>query len=251
MLKKLLVAVVSVGAMFAAHAADNPDKAIRDALHSLVPNAQIDSVDKSVLPGFYEVGIGHAVIYASADGKYLLQGNLYDMANKIDLTEARLARSRKNILDQVPVSKRIVFAPKVTKHVLTVFTDVDCPYCRKFHEQMAEYNKAGIEVQYLMFPLTIHPGSDKKTVSVWCSTDRNAAWNSAMSGKDPGNKTCDNPVAELTKIGADIGVQGTPSFYAADGSQVAAQLAYSPQELAAELDRIDTHGKGAGGGATQ
>jgi thiol:disulfide interchange protein DsbC len=204
MLNKILMAAALGGATLAAHAADNSDKAIRDAIHALVPTAQIDSVDKSVLPGFYEVGIGHAVVYASADGKYLLQGNLYDMANKLDLTEARLAKSRKNVLDGVPASKRIVFAPKTTKHVVTVFTDVDCPYCRKFHEQMADYNKAGIEVQYMLFPLSIHPGSDKKTVSIWCSADRNAAWSAAMLGKDPGSKTCDNPVAQITQVGTEF-----------------------------------------------
>ncbi len=251
MLNKILIAAALAGATLVAHAADNADKAIRDAIHALVPTAQIDSVDKSVLPGFYEVGIGHAVVYASADGKYLLQGNLYDMANKLDLTEARLAKSRKNVLDGVPVSKRIVFAPKTTKHVVTVFTDVDCPYCRKFHEQMADYNKAGIEVQYMLFPLSIHPGSDKKTVSVWCSTDRNAAWNAAMLGKDPGSKTCDNPIAETMKIGNDIGVNGTPSFYAEDGTQIQAQVAYSPPQLAAELDRIAAQKKVAVSGGTQ
>ncbi|WP_165371661.1 DsbC family protein [Pseudolysobacter antarcticus] len=251
MLNKILIAAALGGATLTAHAADNADKAIRDAIHALVPTAQIDSVDKSVLPGFYEVGIGHAVVYASADGKYLLQGNLYDMANKLDLTEARLAKSRKSVLDGVPVSKRIVFAPKTTKHVVTVFTDVDCPYCRKFHEQMADYNKAGIEVQYMLFPLSIHPGSDKKTVSVWCSTDRNAAWNAAMLGKDPGSKTCDNPIAETMKIGNDIGVNGTPSFYAEDGTQIQAQVAYSPPQLAAELDRIAAQKKVATSGGTQ
>lgn len=251
MLNKFLLGVALGGAALMAQAAENSDKTIRDAIHALVPDAQIDSVDKSVLPGFYEVGIGHAVVYASADGKYLLQGNLFDMANKLDLTEARLAKSRKNALDKVPVSKRIVFAPKTTKHVITVFTDVDCPYCRKFHEQMAEYNKAGIEVQYLMFPLSIHPGADKKTVSIWCSADRNAAWSAAIIGKDPGSKTCNNPVAEITKVGIDIGVSGTPSFYAQDGSQIQAQVAYSPQQLVAELDRIAARSKVTVAGGTQ
>ena len=171
----------------------------------------------------------------------------------------QMAKSRKSVLDTVPVSKRIVFAPKSTKHVLTVFTDVDCPYCRQFHQQMAEYNKAGIEVQYLMFPLSIHPGSEKKTVAVWCSTDRNAAWNAAMaSPKAPASaaagkeeKTCDNPVAETTKVGNDIGVNGTPSFYAEDGTQIQAQIAYSPAQLAAELDRIAAQKKVATTGGTQ
>ncbi len=214
------------------------DKMVRDAIHSLVPTAVIDTVEKSDLPGFYEVAMGGAVVYVSADGKYLFQGNLFDIANKQDLTEQRMAKVRKVALDKVSQSKQLVFAPQNPKHTVTVFTDIDCPYCRRFHQQIAEYNKAGIAVNYILFPLSIHPGADKKAIAVWCAADRNAAYTAAMSGQDPGTKTCDNPVAELTSMATAIGVNGTPTVFAEDGTQVSGNIAYEPAKLIVELDRI-------------
>ncbi len=249
MLKKFLFAAVLACTAGTGVAADTSDQSVRDAIHSLVPTAVIDSVEKSDLSGFYEVVMGGTVVYVSVDGKYLFQGNLFDIANKQDLTEQRMAKVRKVALDKVPQSKQLVFAPQNPKHTVTVFTDIDCPYCRRFHQQIAEYNKAGIAVNYILFPLSIHPGADKKAIAVWCAADRNAAYTAAMGGQDPGIKTCDNPVAELTNIASAIGVNGTPSVFAEDGTQISSNAAYVPEKLAAELDRLAAKGKPAAGKA--
>ncbi len=248
MLKKLLstLALIGVATVVAgAHAADttavnNPEKTVRDAMHSLLPMTQIDRVVKSDLPGFYEVIVSGQVVYVTADGKYLLQGNLYNVPQKKDLTAARLAVLREQAVQQLPASKMIVFAPAHPKHTVTVFTDVDCPYCRQFHKQIAEYNKAGIAVNYVLLPLDqIHPGADKKAEAVWCSKDRNAAYTAAMNGQDPGNDTsCANPVAETKALGTSLGINATPTVLAEDGSQVDLGKANSPTLLAAELDRL-------------
>ncbi len=246
MLKKWVLTSVFVAFTSTAFAGDEqkkgdsviPDKIVRDAIHTLVPTAVIDTVEKSDLPGFYEVAMGGAVVYVSGDGKYLFQGNLFDIANKQDLTEQRMAKVRKAGLEKVPQSKQLVFAPQNPKHTVTVFTDIDCPYCRRFHQQIAEYNKVGIAVNYILFPLSIHPGADKKAIAVWCAADRNAAYSAAMAGQDPGTKTCDNPVAELTSMATAIGVNGTPTMFAEDGSQVSSSIAYDPSKLIVELDRM-------------
>ena len=116
------------------------------------------------------------MVYVSDDGQYMLQGTLYDAANRKDLTGARLAVDHKNKVDAVPTSKRIVFAAEgKPKYKITVFTDLDCGYCRKLHSQIAQYNKAGIEVDYLFFPRSgLNSPSYDKAVSVWCAKDRNA-----------------------------------------------------------------------------
>ncbi|TLY53521.1 MAG: DsbC family protein, partial [Gammaproteobacteria bacterium] len=129
------------------------------------------------------------MLYVSADGKYLIHGDVYDVPAKTSINGRSLASWRNAGLKNLSADKRIVFSPPNPKHTITVFTDIDCPYCRKFHQNIAAINQQGIAVQYVFFPLSIHPGAEKKAVSVWCSQDRNAAYTAAMNGQDPGNKT--------------------------------------------------------------
>ena len=237
MLKKFLTAATLLAATFTA-SADDGEKTARDAIHSLLPLSIIDQVMKSDLPGFYEVIISGQIVYVTQDGKYLLQGNLYDVPRKKDLTAARIATLRAQALAKLPASKEMIFAPPSPKHTVTVFTDVDCPYCRQFHKQIDEYNRAGIAVHYVLYPLDIHPGADKKAAAVWCAEDRNAAYTAAMNGKDPGAKaTCSNPVAETKALGVALGINATPTILAEDGSSIDSTTAMSPTLLAAALDK--------------
>jgi len=131
-----------------------------------------------------------------------------------------------------------VFAPEHPKHTVTVFTDVDCPYCRQFHKQIAEFNNAGIAVNYVLFPLDIHPGADKKASALWCAADRNAAYTAAMGGHDPGTATCTNPIAETKALAISLGINATPTVLAEDGTTVDGSKAANPALLLAELDRL-------------
>jgi len=236
MFKKLFSIALLAIASFA-HA-DDSEKAVRDAMHSLLPNASVDQVVKSELPGFYEVVVSGQIVYVSADGKYLLQGNLYNVPAKKDLTASRVAATRAQAVEKLPASKKIVFAPEHPKHTVTVFTDVDCPYCRQFHKQIAEFNNAGIAVNYVLFPLDIHPGADKKASALWCAADRNAAYTAAMGGHDPGTATCTNPIAETKALAISLGINATPTVLAEDGTTVDGSKAANPALLLAELDRL-------------
>jgi thiol:disulfide interchange protein DsbC len=239
MLKRILCAFALCAAAFSAAAADDAEKTVRDALHSLLPLVKIDRIAKSDLPGFHEVIVSGQVVYISDDGKYLLQGNLYNVAQKKDLTAARLAEMRAQALAQLPETKQMIFAPEHAKHTVTVFTDVDCPYCRQFHKQINAYNQKGIAVKYVLFPLDIHPGADQKAVAVWCATDRKAAYTAAMNGMDPGTGTCpNNPVAETKSLGLSLGINATPTVLAEDGSRIDDAKAADPGALATELDRL-------------
>lgn len=225
-----------------AHAAEPAaDTAARNALHALVPQAKIDVIEAAPLPGYRQVIVGGQLVYVSDDGKYLLQGSMLDTKTKRDLTAARLAVKNKDMVDAVPLSKRIVFAPAKPKYKVTVFTDIDCGYCRKLHSQIAEYNKLGIEVDYLFFPRTgIGSPSYDKAVSVWCAKDRNAAFTSAKSGVDPKPLKCDNPVAEEFTLGTQVGVDGTPTIFASDGTKVGGYLA--PEQLLERLQAVAAPG---------
>jgi thiol:disulfide interchange protein DsbC len=237
MIQRLLSLFVVMPLVGAAHAAADGEQKAREAIHALLPSVVIDRVVPSALPGFYEVVIDGQIAYVSPDGKYLLQGNLYDVARKKDLTAARIAEVRRQALGELPVSKQIVFAPPRPRYTVTVFTDIDCPYCRQFHKQIAEYNALGIAVHYVLFPLDIHPGAERKAVAVWCAKDRNAAYTAAMNGQDPGETSCTNPVAETKALGLRLGINATPTVLAADGSAIDNGKVAVPAELFAELER--------------
>lgn len=223
--------------------AATPEDTVRQAMSNLAPKVKVDVVQESAVPGFYEAIVGGEFLYVTKDGKYVIDGNAYDVAHHVDLTASARAHARKDALAKIGPEKRIVFAPPAplaAKHTVTVFTDVDCPFCRRFHSQIAEYNAKGIAVEYLFYPLSIHPGADKKAEAVWCSKDRPNAFTAAMAGKDPGKATCPNPVGELTELAKSLGIGGTPTVLADDGTQIASQIAMSPDRLAAELDRLAT-----------
>ena len=232
----LPLALVAVAAF--AQAAEKPeDVAARAALKQLVPQAKVDAVEAAPLPGYRQIIVGSQMVYISDDGKYLLQGTLYDAQSKRDLTGSRLAVDHKKKVDAVPSSKRIVFAPEKPKYTITVFTDLDCGYCRKLHSQIAEYNKRGIEVDYLFFPRSgLNSPSYDKAVSVWCAKDRNAAFTAAKAGQNPPPAKCDNPVADEFKLGGQVGVDGTPTVFAPDGTKIGGYL--SPTDMLAKLENL-------------
>jgi thiol:disulfide interchange protein DsbC len=219
-----------------ASAQDNP--AIRTALLKISPDLRINSIGTSVLPGFKEVVIDGKVVYASSDGKYLLQGVLIDLASRKNLTDISEAVIRKDVLAAVPDSRKIIFSPAKPKYTVTVFTDIDCGFCRKMHMQMAEYNKLGISVEYLFFPRAgVGSESFQKAVNVWCAPDRKTALTLAKSDKPLPKKNCTNDVANDFKLGTKVGVDGTPAVYAANGQTLGGYL--SPKDLLKALQGLN------------
>ena len=236
MLKSLFAATALLAA--GSTLAQDADERVRAAIKALVPEAKVDQVEKSVLPGFYEVVMGGQVIYVSGDGKYVVSGVVWDAAARKNLTEARYAGIRKAALDNVPADKRIIFPAKNPKYSVTVFTDIDCGYCRRLHQEMAQYNELGITVEYLFFPRAGR-GSESwnKAVSVWCAADRNGAMTAAKNGEPVPNKTdCSNPVEADYELGQTIGVSGTPAVITADGSQIGGYL--PPDQMLARLQQV-------------
>ncbi|MGB0134508.1 DsbC family protein [Dokdonella sp.] len=218
--------------------AATPEETVQAAMAKLAPQVKIDMVQESVIPGFYEAIIGSQFIYVSKDGRFVLDGSAIDANNQRDITEAARAKNRMASLKNIGPDKRIIFAPPNPKWSVTVFTDIDCPFCRRFHEQIEAYNAAGISVEYVFLPLEMHPGADKKAEAVWCAIDRKSAFTAAMKGGDTGSATCQNPVAESIDVARAIGINGTPTMLASDGTKVAPQIALVPEKLAAELEHL-------------
>ena len=220
------------------------EEKVRAAIQSLVPGAAIDSIADSVIPGVVEVQVAGQVAYVTEDGKYLMQGSIYDFNAKKDLTEAARAEVRQVALKDFGQDKRIVFSPADPKHTVTVFTDIDCGYCRKLHDQMAEYNAQGIAIEYLFFPRAgVGSASFDKAVDVWCAADRREAMTEAKSGGSPAKAECPNPVEAEYALGQRIGVNGTPAIYTADGTQIGGYV--PPEQMRARLDQL------AGGAASK
>ena len=197
--------------------ADEDD--IRKALSKSMPSIKIDSIKSSEAKGLYEVTVGASILYISEDGKYLLQGHLIDLEARKDLTDEKLAGARTSALEKLGEDQMIIFKPEESKYKISVFTDIDCGYCRKLHSEMEKYLAEGITVQYLFYPRA-GKGSDSynKAVSVWCSDDRNEALTMAKNGKTPEAKTCDNPVDEHMQMGVAFEVKGTPMIVTENGN---------------------------------
>lgn len=234
----LAAAILFVGLPLAAYASDKEEAAVRAAVQKLAPNMKVDAIEKSPINGYYQAILGSQLVYVSADGKYILQGTLYDADLKLDVTAARMSRVNVSKLEAYPEAQRIVFAPATKpKYKVTVFTDIDCGYCRKMHQHMAEYNERGIQVDYLFFPRSgPNTPSFDKAVSIWCAKDRKAALTSAKAGQDPAPIKCDNPIQQEYQLGISVGVDGTPAVYAQDGSKIGGYL--TPDQLQAQLERI-------------
>ena len=196
-------------------------EAITKSLSKIFPGVTPDKIAPSPMEGVSEVLIGPRLMYVSNDGKYLLQGSLIDLKTRTDIGEERRNGIRLDALNDLGEEKMIVFPAKEQKHVITVFTDIDCGYCRKLHGEMDKYNEKGITVRYLMFPRAgIGSASYKKAVSVWCSKDQQDAMTRSKSGENVPNVTCDNPVKEEYELGQLIGVRGTPAIVMEDGAML-------------------------------
>lgn len=195
------------------------DEAIKQAFAQSMPKLKLDSIKPSVINGLSEISVGNNIYYVSDDGKYLLQGHLIDIAQRTDLTELRLSSSRKAAIEKIGADNMIIFKPKISKYTVTIFTDIDCGYCRKLHSEIDSYLTQGITVQYLFFPRAgKNSDSYKKAVSVWCASDRNAALTAAKKDQKLESKTCDNPVDAHMKLGEEFDVRGTPMIVTEKGN---------------------------------
>lgn len=204
---------------------------VRARVVAKLPGAEPSDVAVSPIPGVYEVTMGGLIAYVSADGKYLLSGNVYDLDTQVNLTASRRNAARAKALNAMSESNMIVFGPANAKMTVTVFTDIDCGYCRKFHGQIAEINKAGVRVRYLLYPRT-GPATESwdKAEQVWCATDRREALTRAKKGEAIKGKACgDAAVKTQYELGSDLGVEGTPAVFTQNGDYIGGFL--TPAEL--------------------
>lgn len=204
----------------AQQSAEKPDPRVEIARH--LPGARPEDLRATPIPGLWEYTHGADIAYVTADGRYAIDGDLVELGSNTNLTEQHRRDLRSRELAAVPESEMLIFGPKDPKYTVTVFTDVDCPYCRKLHSQIAEYNRLGVRVRYLLYPRNgPNTPSWVKAEQVWCSSDRNAALTRAKLGEELKDKPCpNNPLSRFWAMGQDFGLQGTPAIVLADGEIV-------------------------------
>lgn len=211
---------------------------VEEKIRTLAPSATTVAISETPVDGLLQAQINSDIVYISADGSYLLQGTLFDIDERVNLTDQAMAGVRRELIQDIDNPREIRFATAEDPvHSLWVFTDIDCGYCRKLHEQMDEYLEKGIEINYLAFPRAgIGSHSYEKYVSVWCAEDPQAALTLAKTGAEPEPLQCDNPVLEQFELGQRLGVTGTPAILTRNGDLIPGYM--QPEMLRARLDGL-------------
>jgi thiol:disulfide interchange protein DsbC len=211
--------------------------AIEAKIRALAPNAELIAISETPIAGLLQVQINSEIYYASADAKYLITGRVIDLDTRVDITDQAKSGIRKTFIEDLDPSEQIVFSPVKPQHEVLVFTDIDCGYCRKLHDQMDGYLEQGIAIHYLAFPRAgVGSHSFDKYVSVWCADDPQAALTDAKAGAEPEPKQCENPIEDQYKLGRDVGVTGTPALLTSDGLLIPGYM--PPEQLKMRLDAI-------------
>jgi thiol:disulfide interchange protein DsbC len=199
-----------------------PQEDIKASLAIISPNLKVEEVSETGIPGVYQIVAGPTILYSDATGKYFFEGPMYHLeANKdfTNLTAKRQAVLVKKTLDGVDPASEIIFKAPEEKTYITVFTDVDCTYCRALHKEVGELNAAGVTVRYMAFPrVPAGQPSFIKSQSIWCATDRNAALTAAKQGTDPAAATCKDPVLTHQEIGKSLQFSATPVIVFKNGT---------------------------------
>jgi thiol:disulfide interchange protein DsbC len=212
---------------------------VRAALLSAVPGLEIDTMEPSPIAGVISVTLPDGtVMQVAEDGKFFIYGDMYEIngSSMVNRSEYRRNLKRRELLANMDESQMLVFSPRKgeTKATITVFTDVDCTYCRKLHQEVPELNRMGVEVRYLAYPRMgiqkPHTPSYKKMVSAWCAKNPQLALTQAKSGTKIEERVCVNPVDTQFALGEALGVNATPTILFEDGRltpgfKTAAQLA--------------------------
>lgn len=220
-MKKFLLSVSLVSSMVVTVSAADTN-AIQAQLKTMLPNAPEAIVTATPVEGLYQVQVGMTVVYMSTDGKYLFNGNLIELESKNNLTDLAKSSARQGAMQNISESSMIVYPAKGKQaHFITVFTDIDCPYCAKLHKEIPALNEAGIRVRYLGYPRSgMGSPSYHKAVSVWCAKDRVKAMDDAMLGKQIESKVCVNPVRDHMMEAERFEVNGTPNIILDNGELI-------------------------------
>ncbi len=226
-LKTYFVIVPACLAMFPTHAADSVPQAVINTATQYLPGFNSGRIEPSPIPGLYMLRYGPNIFYMSADGRYIVRGDVIDITEGSNLTEMARKKARIDSIISLKEDDMIVFSPEIVDATVTVFTDITCPYCAKFHQEVPKLNENGIKVRYLAYPRVGVPSPVAEDMaSIWCADDRHQALTDAKAGLGVEPETCTNPVKEHYDAGNKVGVEGTPTIVLEDGTMLGGYVPY-------------------------
>ncbi len=190
---------------------------LREALAETMPQVKPTKISTTPVAGLYEVIVGSQVVYMDINARYMIEGDLFDLKTKANVTEGAKSVIRLAAIDKLGSDSMIIYTPKKIKNTITVVTDIDCPYCRRLHDEIPDYLENDIQVRYIFMPLK-GAADMKKTVSVWCSDDQQLALDIAKAGGEVEDKICKNPIKKHLKTARELGIRGTPAILLEDGT---------------------------------
>ena len=232
----LLVSVFTASPAWSSDSEEVPAEE-RERLAEMFESIAPEDVKGSPIDGWYMIQKGSLVAYISQDGRYLLQGDLIDLDSKVNLSELSRTDARREAMSEISDDEVILFSPQEVKYSVSVFTDVDCTYCRRLHGQIDEYLANGIEVRYLLYPRG-GPASATWNTSeaVWCAQDRGEALTLAKLDREFDSSSCDaSVVQDHYVLGQQVGLAGTPAIVLDDGELIAGYL--PPEALKLRLEQ--------------
>ena len=237
-MKRLLLSFVCLLLTTSAGLAEtaNAPAELKSFLSQMVPGQTPDAIEETPLKGVYQVIYGSDIFYFSEDGRYMLRGDLVDLKTNTNISEKTRSTARKAALSRLDKDSMIIYPAKGDrKHVVTVFTDIDCPYCRKLHDGMAEMNEMGIEIRYLAFPRAgVNSTTFKNMASIWCAENPRAAMDKAKGGGKVESADCNHGIKEHMKLVRELGVTGTPALILEDGRIIGGYV--PPKKLSSMLE---------------
>jgi thiol:disulfide interchange protein DsbC len=219
------------------------DSRLHDTLQKSLAGRQIISVTATPIKGIFEVVLdGKQIVYASADGEYILVGQLIHLASQENLTEAKMEALNVVDFSTFPLNKAIKEVRGKGIRKLVVFSDPDCFYCKKLEEKSLK-GINNVTIYTFLYPLAIHPDAERKARVIWCSANRLFAWKQwILEGKLANNEgRCITPFASLAKLATGFGITGTPTLIFENGEMVAGAL--EQYEIERYLDKASKLGK--------
>ncbi len=242
-MRAITTTALLVGAISSASATDKAT--YQDALQALSnQKITVEKVNDTPVAGIKEIilsgGAAREVLYLSADGEYMFDGKLMNLKSRKNLTDATQKSLRNELMTEFKKThKSIDFLPEQMTDHITVFTDIDCGYCRKLHQEVKQYNDLGIGISYLFFPRAgLNSASHQKAVNVWCASDQQKAMTQAKNGELMEPLMCPNPLESQYNLGLGAGIHklGTPTVVFEDGSVLRGYL--PPERLKERINQV-------------
>lgn len=236
---RLIIVLITSIFFTSLYAEDTELESARKNIPENIKGVNPKNIFPSPISGLYQVVMPPRLFYASADGRFVFDGDMIDMKTKQNITQDLRNKALSTAVNAMGEDSMIIFGKDTLKHTVTVFTDIDCTYCRKLHHEVKQYNDLGIRIRYMAYPRAgIGSGSFNKSDAVWCSKDKLKAMTQAKNGATIKSEKCNSPVAQHYALGNMIGIRGTPAIVLENGTVVPGYV--PPQRLSDALNNKES-----------